>query len=153
MSETHCLTGHSNVVECVEMSSPGGALDLQRGMVAAAAASSSASVTPAASPMFAISGDRNCTVMVWDVLVGSCVASLSGHGSWVRGVSFHPCGTLAVSVAEDQTLRVWDIPRRVERSVLEGVHEDVASCVAVHPSLPLVVTGATDGSLKVWECN
>jgi len=32
-----------------------------------------------------------------------------GHDNWVRGVVFHPSGKFLLSVADDKTMRVWEL--------------------------------------------
>ena len=40
--------------------------------------------------------------------MGTCTATLEGHGDWVVGVSITPDGRLAVTVGS-RRLRVWDL--------------------------------------------
>ena len=46
-----------------------------------------------------------------------------GHDNWVRGIAFHPSGKYAVSVADDKTLRIWDLKnKRNSKTVDAHVH-------------------------------
>lgn len=48
-------------------------------------------------------------IQVWDVGVGVCLFTLTGHDNWVRGIVFHPGGKYMISASDDKTIRVWDI--------------------------------------------
>ncbi|XP_036330043.1 lissencephaly-1 homolog isoform X2 [Rhagoletis pomonella] len=58
---------------------------------------------------FLASGSRDKTIRIWDVSVGVCLFTLSGHDNWVRGLSFHPGGKYLISASDDKTIRVWDL--------------------------------------------
>lgn len=32
-----------------------------------------------------------------------------GHDGWVQALAFHPCGKFLFSVADDHTMRIWDL--------------------------------------------
>lgn len=167
LTEKAVLTRHENVVECVALSSREQATVMRRTMAASAAvaeavggadgAGSSASATSAdlsgSSGLYVVSGDRNCTIIVWDLASSAAIAELTGHSSWVRGVAFHHHGCLVVSASEDKTLRVWDVARGATRASVEGCHKDFVTSVALHNSLPLIATAGLDGVAKVWACN
>lgn len=38
-----------------------------------------------------------------------CLMTLVGHDNWVRALVFHPDGKYLLSVADDKTLRCWDL--------------------------------------------
>ena len=42
----------------------------------------------------------------------------SGHDNWVRGLHVHPGGKYLVSVADDKTMRVWNIAtKRYQKAI------------------------------------
>lgn len=163
LTEVATLRGHSNVIEAVALCGPQAAAAMRRSLVSTAAASAAAkgaSAAPGTSEvagsgsagLFVVSGDRDCNVIVWDLATGSALAELRGHTSWVRGVAFHPCGSLVLSVAEDHTMRVWDVARRSARHVVERCQEDFATGLAAHPGLALMATTGLEGTARVWQC-
>ncbi|XP_062508173.1 notchless protein homolog 1-like [Corticium candelabrum] len=52
------------------------------------------------------SASKDCTVRIWDVFVGLCVRSLSGHTQSVTCVKWGGEGLLYTS-SQDRTIRVW----------------------------------------------
>ncbi|KAA0175540.1 hypothetical protein FNF27_02950 [Cafeteria roenbergensis] len=163
LTEAACLRGHSNVIESVALCGPQAAAAMRRSLASAAAASAAATGTASApgapgaagagfAGLYAVSGDRDCNVIVWDLGSRSALAELKGHTSWVRGVAFHPCGSLVLSVAEDHTLRVWDVARQSARHVVERCHEDFVTGLAAHPGMALMATAGLEGTARVWQC-
>ncbi|KAK4246898.1 LIS-1 2 [Corynascus novoguineensis] len=57
---------------------------------------------------FMATGPKDKTVKLWDAR-GVCFKKLVGHDNWVNGTVFHPGGKYLLSVADDKTLRCWDL--------------------------------------------
>eukprot|EP01134_Creolimax_fragrantissima_P004116 CFRG4116T1 len=54
------------------------------------------------------SGSADSDVLVWDVLTGNCVRTLTAHKETVRDVSFHPYDNMLASTSWDRTVRFWE---------------------------------------------
>lgn len=100
-----------------------GAVGLGNGDALAAAASAEASEAGSAVDMvdvgagprrikFLVSGSRDRTVRLWEAFSGTLLMNFASHENWVRCVRFHPCGKYVISVAEDKTIRVYDLEVR-----------------------------------------
>jgi len=50
-----------------------------------------------------------------------------GHDNWVRGIAFHPSGKYALSVADDKTLRVWDLKNKRNCKTVEAHQHFITS--------------------------
>jgi len=50
-----------------------------------------------------------------------------GHDNWVRGLLFHPSGKYIISVADDKTLRVWDVKNKRNSKTLDAHQHFVTS--------------------------
>lgn len=49
------------------------------------------------------------SICIWRTHDWMCVHILGGHKGSINSVSIHPSGKLAVSVAQDNTLTVWNL--------------------------------------------
>ena len=82
-----------------------------------------------------MSGSRDKTIRLWDANTGAALFTLVGHDNWVstvvsgfawvlrrflevngilqvRGVRFHPRGKYILSVADDKTMRIWEVTEK-----------------------------------------
>jgi platelet-activating factor acetylhydrolase IB subunit alpha len=62
------------------------------------------------------------------MLLTRCQRQQTGHDNWVRSVKFHPGGKFLLSVADDKTLRVWDLASKRLFKTLDA-HSHFASCL------------------------
>ncbi|KAJ3343043.1 protein with putative role during mitosis [Gonapodya sp. JEL0774] len=99
---------------------------------------------------FVVSGSRDKTIKLWDVMTMQCVHTFIGHDNWVRGLVFHPSGKFLVSVSDDKTLRVWDCRTGRCVKVIDPAHDHFVTCVAFAGGGSYVATGSVDQTLKVW---
>ncbi|MFQ4146142.1 eIF2A-related protein [Chlorogloeopsis sp. ULAP02] len=49
------------------------------------------------------------TIKLWDVKTGSCIATLTGHDTWVMSVDFSPEGNILVSGDGNAVIKLWDV--------------------------------------------
>ncbi|CCC12398.1 hypothetical protein SMACR_05575 [Sordaria macrospora] len=86
-----------------------------------------------ASAEFMATGSRDKQIRLWDGR-GNCVKVLVGHDNWVRGLVFHPGGKYLLSVADDRTMRCWDLSQEGKCvQTLTGVYEGFVSCIRWAP--------------------
>lgn len=122
------------------------------------------------------SGCRDRTIKLWDVTTGQCVFTFvrfvvlivvciliaflslyclslpqSGHDNWVRGLAFHPSGKFLLSVADDKTMRIWDLKTARCLKTYEA-HGHFVTSIAFNLKSPVVATGSVDQTVKIWEC-
>lgn len=90
------------------------------------------------------------------------IATMEGHESEVKCVTWQRGGSLVATCARDKVIWIWesiepsaqgmgsDITDFECVTVLQGHTQDV-KCVRWHPSEPLLVSASYDETLKVWE--
>lgn len=102
---------------------------------------------------FMATGSRDKQIRLWDGR-GNCVRVLAGHDNWVRGLAFHPGGKFLVSVADDRTLRCWDLSQDARCvQVLAGVYEGFVSCVRWAPGVATNYGPAANGAAPPAPAN
>ncbi|PWN42150.1 putative platelet-activating factor acetylhydrolase ib alpha subunit [Ceraceosorus guamensis] len=125
--------------------------------------------------LFAASGDRDKTIIIWDTASGQPVKKLLGHDGWIRGLCWAPNGKFLLSCADDGKLKVWDLKqggrccRTVENphdengrsrfltsmawaraKVDAGPRPDGESATAVVPRINAVATTGSDTRICIW---
>ncbi|MCA9291885.1 MAG: hypothetical protein KDA25_12205, partial [Phycisphaerales bacterium] len=99
-------------------------------------------------------------LVVYDTRDGTERSRLVGHREQVRAVAFSPGGSRLASVAQDDTLRIWDWARGEEIMVLERPGSETAARPPVHFTAvawsrdgKTIATGSDDGTIHLWYSN
>jgi len=138
------LREHEHVVECIAWAPESAQPSINE-------AGGTESKNSKRSGPFLLSGSRDKTMKMWDVSIGYCLFTLTGHDNWVRGVVFHPGGKYILSASDDKTIRVWDTQNKRNHKTLQA-HPHFVTSIDMHRNTPYVITGSVDQSIKVWEC-
>jgi platelet-activating factor acetylhydrolase IB subunit alpha len=123
------LIGHEHHIECCVFAPPAsyGYLATLAGQKKPPPSSSSAE--------FVATGARDKSIRLWDAR-GTLIKTLVGHDNWVRGLVFHPGGKYLLSVADDKTLRCWDLSQEGKLvKTLDDTHGHFISCIRWAPGV------------------
>jgi len=106
-----------------------------------------------------VSCSFDCTAILWRMLLGhdyfTCMMILVGHTHAVTSAVFHPILPLLATSSMDETLKVWWLFGKEERTsaievaTLEG-HTHFVNTVDWSPNGESLVSGGADGSVKSW---
>jgi len=77
---------------------------------------------------------------------------LTGHSGWVHSLTFSANGERLISASADNTLRVWDMQRRVTTRVLKG-HKSEVHCVSLTSDTSRAVSVGADKRILEWDLN
>ena len=97
-----------------------------------------------------VSGSRDNTLRVWNLVSGESLHTLEGHEDYVEAVAITPDGRQVVSGSVDKSLRVWDLASGECLRTLEG-HTGGVTAVVITPDGRQVVSGSWDNTLRVWD--
>ena len=84
--------------------------------------------------------------------LGSGLAVLKGHTSYVLAVAFSPDSKTLASGSEDGTIKLWTMAgsKTTEKSSLTG-HTGPVRAVAFSPDGQYLASGSADQTIKVWD--
>jgi platelet-activating factor acetylhydrolase IB subunit alpha len=123
------LIGHEHIIECCALAPPASYQYLAplAGLKKPPSASSTAE--------FMATAGRDKIIKLWDSR-GNCLKTLVGHDNWIRGLVFHPGGKYLLSVADDKSLRAWDLSQEGKCvKTLAGLHTHFVNCIRWAPGV------------------
>lgn len=131
------MVGHENGIGCCAFAPPASYRYL------AALAGLKKPPPPTSTAEFMATGARDKTIKLWDAR-GVCFMTLIGHDNWVSALVFHPGGQYLLSVADDKTLRCWDLSNNGHCvKVLADAHGQFITCLRWAP--PIVKNALATG--------
>ncbi len=98
---------------------------------------------------YAICGDADGALSLWDLRQGVRQAYRTEHENSIDAVDVCPFDQFAVSASYDGTLCIWDL-HSTDVIKLEG-HTDAVSAVQFLPNGRQIVSASHDGTLRVWD--
>ena len=101
---------------------------------------------------YVATGSWDDIARIWNVETGACVKILSGHTSWVFGISWSLCGKYVATGSWDKTARIWNVETGACVKILSG-YTDSVDAISWSPCGKYVATGSDKISLiyKVLE--
>ncbi|OAI52211.1 hypothetical protein AYO47_06450 [Planctomyces sp. SCGC AG-212-M04] len=78
------------------------------------------------------------------------IRRFEGHTEAIRGVAFLPDGKQAVSVSNDATLKLWDVPNGKLVHSFPG-HTAAVTSVCLSGDGKRAITGCDDGIVRLWD--
>ena len=93
-------------------------------------------------------GNRDGTVVVWDVASGRALHTFAAHNGVVESVAFSPESTVLATGGDDTTAKLWDLATGRRVLTLRG-HSDAVTGLAFSPDGTRLATGSLDGAVRV----
>ena len=59
-------------------------------------------------------------ISVWDIAKAERIAHFAAHSDWVDAITFSSCGEFLASSSRDESLRVWDVTKGVQKRGYEN---------------------------------
>ncbi len=108
------------------------------------------SVCLSADARWALSGNIDYTVRLWEVATGRCLRTFEGHTERVVSVCMSADARWALSGSWDQTLRLWEVATGRCLRIFEG-HRDSVTSVSLSADGRWALSGSQDRTLRLWE--
>ncbi len=106
--------------------------------------------SPDARWVAAAGGSEERDVHLFDLAADASESLLVAHSDWIVGLAFSPDGKILASASADETVRLWDTRRRVQRRRFLGNTDEVWA-VTWSADGKRLVTGGRDGSVRYWD--
>ena len=96
------------------------------------------------------SGGNERGAIVWDVMKGVPLGTLSGHGGRVDCATYSPDGQLIATGSDDQRIKLWDAETGDELGQLEG-HISLVRAIAFNRDGTRIASGGADSTVRLWD--
>ena len=103
---------------------------------------------PLPSPYSTVRAKGNKYLALWDLETGNEVRAFRGHSRNVQYVAVAPDGKRAVSMSQDQTVRVWNKATGKQEHVFEDI---MSATAALSSDGRLVVAAGRKNRLNLWD--
>ena len=99
------------------------------------------------------SGNKDQTIILWDVDAGSIKHTLKGHRDSVTSVSFSPDGKTLASGSTDNVIRFWDIETGKHVKAFKEAEVNVSQ-ISFNPNGQSILSwGKGDSNILLWDVN
>ncbi|MET8681769.1 hypothetical protein ABZW18_30355 [Streptomyces sp. NPDC004647] len=93
---------------------------------------------------------RDQTVRLWDTHRRRRLATLTGHATWLRAVTFSRDGRMLATGGDDKKVVLWDVSARKKVGILAGHAEQIKS-IAFSPDGRAVASASSDNTVMLWD--
>jgi hypothetical protein len=107
-------------------------------------------VSLSADGKYALSGSRDCRIKLWNLIVGQCVRTLTGHMDGVNAVSLSADSKYALSGSSDRTVKLWAVTNGDCVGTFAG-HTEPVTAVSLSADGRYALSGSKDKTLRLWE--
>jgi platelet-activating factor acetylhydrolase IB subunit alpha len=99
---------------------------------------------------FIATGGRDKKIRIFETKSGRLILTLVGHDNWITDIMFHPSGKYLISVADDKSIRMWDLSMgRCYRKIYNAHDHFVCS---FDMKGKLAASSSVDTTIKLWTC-
>jgi len=95
-----------------------------------------------------VSGSKDGTLKLWDLLTGRELMTLHGHTSAVLSVALSPDGKQIASSSSDNTIRIWDCETGRQVRAIQGNRGHPIYVIAVSPDGERIISASADSNVK-----
>ncbi|MGE0009308.1 MAG: WD40 repeat domain-containing protein [Candidatus Babeliales bacterium] len=96
------------------------------------------------------SGGEDCSIKLWDLSTGACMATLISHTESVACVQFSPDDSLLAAGSMDASISLYDVSTQELVTKLEG-HKNKVWSVIISNDNQFLYSASVDGSIKIWH--
>jgi WD40 repeat protein len=89
-------------------------------------------------------------IYLWCGATGKRLATLRGHTSYVRCLSYSADGLQLASGSHDRTIRLWNVAGRCQEATLVG-HTDGVICLSYSADGLQLASGSHDRTIRLWN--
>lgn len=107
-------------------------------------------------PTYAISGNSNGSISIWNLATGGLRKTWKGHNNSINAISVSPNGQILATASDDGSIKLWDLITAVNTDTLPLVrtlneHSNAVLSVEFGPDGRTLASGSWDNTIMIWD--
>ncbi len=107
-------------------------------------------------PPYAITGNSNGSISVWNLATGGLRKTWKGHDSSINAIAVSPNGQILATASDDGSIKLWDLTTAINTDTLPLLHtlkehSNAVLSVEFSPDGRKLASGSWDNMIMIWD--
>lgn len=107
-------------------------------------------------PPYAVAGNSNGNISVWNLATGGLKKTWRGHNSSINAIAVSSNGQILATASDDNTIKLWDLTVALNTDTFPllktlNEHSNAVLSVEISPDGRQLASGSWDNTVMIWD--